>query len=473
MATNVYGNSKPAVSPIGYTNGAISPSTPKTNFQSINGAQSYTPISAATISALASLGQKAAQPGGLNNTSSNTLKSTYVAKPQDQTATGGMTVAEYQAAIAKKSQPQMQATAGTNQPMPQPQTPTYPGIVGSLIQNSMVGSPIAAQAGQQLINLPNDNKVNSAQTALAKQIGLDRKQIGDIYSDAIPLEFQQGRAQVVQNVQAQKEAALQDQLQNALTERGQNITGLTSAGGLGIQGQQLLQNGLTSAAGFAQPQLGTIGSQQYYNPLGGTSGSQLPAEAQNFVSDLARQVSSGQMTRSDAESRLSTYGVSGLQALNNALGTGFNTAQSNALAGQQGTIGPALQYARTALSNLKNTLTGLQIPGQGSNAPLINNLATGFSSLTGVGGQETAAKNAAVAEARQAIQSVLASVRGGTPTDYTGQSYAILPDNATPQQIDAAIQTLESLGTAKQDIYGNPGQSNSNANSTNNPPGWF
>lgn len=329
-----------------------------------------------------------------------------------------------------------------SQPQNQPsQTPTYAGLISTLLGQAQDTSAV--------------DKANADLENLRKQYATAT---GNIESTPIPLEFQQGREQVLGRQFAPQEAAAQSALTNALTARGQS---------LGSLGQ---------AAGLAAPSLASY-SQQAFNPLTGqfSGGGSL----NDAVSTIADRVKNGQMSYQDATNALSGYGQGGVNALQQALGPNFNIAQSNTLAGQQGAIGPALDYARVTLNNLKKTLTNLQVPGQNSNIPLIGGIASGISSLTGYGGQQTSAKDNAIAEGRNAIQKVLASVQGGTPTDYTGQSHTLLPDNATPQQIDAAIQTLETLGTAKQNIYGNPGSATTNTNqngantNTNAPAGWL
>jgi hypothetical protein len=40
---------------------------------------------------------------------------------------------------------------------------------------------------------------------------------------------------------------------------------------------------------------------------------------------------------------------------------------------------------------------------------------------------------------------------------FTGQAHAAIPDDATPNDIKAAISSLETLGKSKVDIYSKPG----------------
>ena len=125
------------------------------------------------------------------------------------------------------------------------------------------------------------------------------------------------------------------------------------------------------------------------------------------------------MTYNDALTALSGYGQGGVNALQQALPQGFNIAQSNTLAGQQGSITPALNYANLALNHAKDVLGQLSVPGQTSNIGAISDIANWFSNKSGVGKEATRTKEGALAEARSAIQSVLASVKGGNPTDLS------------------------------------------------------
>lgn len=123
-------------------------------------------------------------------------------------------------APAQTAQPQFNASAFTNTPQMQPpQQPTMPAIdnsYGGLIQQLMgqVGNTAPVDtANQQLQQLRN-------QYATA---------VGNIESQPIPLEFQQGRAQVLGRQYASQEAAAQSALTNAMGIRGQNIGAMQSA----------------------------------------------------------------------------------------------------------------------------------------------------------------------------------------------------------------------------------------------------
>jgi len=148
--------------------------------------------------------------------------------------------------------------------------------------------------------------------------------------------------------------------------------------------------------------------------------------------------------------------------LNRSLPAGFNIPQSNVLVQQQGTIGPAMSLANTALQNVKNIMS--QLPDvQNTNIPLINYITRGVSTATGVGSEQTRAFTGAIQSLKNNYAALLASTKGGTPTDYGNQVNAEIPDNATMNDILAVEHNMQVLGQARQQIYSNPGMSGSNS----------
>lgn len=248
--------------------------------------------------------------------------------------------------------------------------------------------------------------------------------------------------------------------------------GLQAGAGQELTRQGLQQTGLTSAAGFAQPEQVSYGS-QYINPLtgqpviGGIGGS-----LNDAVTGVVQKLQSGQMTYNDALGALSGYGQGGVNALQQALPQGFNIAQSNALGGIQGTVGPAYEYASINLKNVEDLMK--ELPNiQNSNIPILNQITQGFSQKTGVGSEATRAVIGAVNTLRNSYASLLASSKGGTPTDYSGQALAEIPDNPTPNDIAALRKNFETLGQARKTIYGNPGATNTQSGSDSTTAGGY
>lgn len=330
--------------------------------------------------------------------------------------------------------------------------PSFGGLLGQSVSQAGVINDTANKIGEQGQMTPEES---IARQKLAQLTGQKGDAIANIETHPSDINFQMGREAVLnRNVQAQ-EQSLGQQISGYSAERAAN----TGA----YQGQASAQQGagglITQAAGQIAP-VQVPYSNQYINPLtgqpvgGGVSGS-----LQDAVSGVVQKLTSGQMSYNDALTALSGYGQGGINALQQALPQGFNIAQSNTLAGQQGSIKPAYDYAKTALSNLQ-TLVGQLGFSQGQNIPAVNSVGNWVSTTFGINSDKTRQYLAAVAEARNAVQKVLASAGGGTPSDYVAQSNALIPDNATPNDIQAAINNLESLGAAKVGIYGNPGQSN-------------
>lgn len=307
-----------------------------------------------------------------------------------------------------------------------PVQPTFPGLIGGLTSRAQDNSEVE-RANRELQGL---------RTRYASEVG-------NIESTPIPLEFQQGRTQVLGRQFASQEAAAQSALTNALTARGQDINALGTAAGLAAPVQVPFSNQFIDPA-TGQPILG--------NTSGGL---------QEAVNNVVSRLQAGTMTYNDALSALSGYGQGGVNALQQSLPPNFNVAQSNTLAGLQGSIGPAFQFAEKAINNVEEILKNLG-PAQGTNIPAINSVGNWFSTTFGVGSEKTREYIGAVQALRNAYAALLAASKGGTPTDYSNQALAEIPNEPTPNDIAAIRRNFEILGQARKDIYGNPGQSDGN-----------
>ena len=108
----------------------------------------------------------------------------------------------------------------TPQPQGQPQQPNYddifPGIVGSLAKTSIEGTPLVAQAIENL---------KKFRTGYSDSLA-------NIANTPIPLEFQQGRQRILQDQYSQQLPAYEQAVTNSLTSQGQTLSGLSSAGEL-------------------------------------------------------------------------------------------------------------------------------------------------------------------------------------------------------------------------------------------------
>jgi hypothetical protein len=259
--------------------------------------------------------------------------------------------------------------------------------------------------------------------------------------------------------QEQQELAATGQ---ALTGQSQKAAAQTAAGQLSTPANQFMQ------APYSNQILDANG-----NPVGGGSAGTLPAAAQSFVNSLATQVQNGQMTRDEATSQLTAYGTAGLQALNTALGTGFNTNASNASAGTTAT-GQQLQTQATAANQALDTLTQ-QFSQLGSLTG-----ATGFQpansieqSVANLFGNDAVSKyTTTLQEARAKISGVLAASGGVTPSTADEMAKTYLPDGMTPSQLPAKITAAKTLIQQSVDAFTKSGQQNAPSNS-NNPTGWY
>lgn len=260
----------------------------------------------------------------------------------------------------------------------------------------------------------------------------------------------QGRQQALQQANAETLRALEEEA----TQAQQGI-------GFSQAQQGLEQAALNSAGGFATP-IQVPYSNQLVNPLTGESMGSGSANMQSAVQNVTQKLQTGQMSYEDAKAALAGYGQGGLDMLNRSLPTGFSIPQSNVLVQQQGTIGPAMSLANTALQNVKNIMS--QLPDvQNTNIPLINYITRGVSTQTGIGSEQTRALTGAIQSLKNNYAALLASTKGGTPTDYSSQVNAEIPDNATMNDILAVEHNMQVLGQARQQIYGNPGMSGSTA----------
>lgn len=385
----------------------------------------------------------------------------------------GMTPEQLLAADPSRADP----TANQNQQPPAPSQqnasqnnpPTYSGLIQQAA--TVASGPSADYQKQQA-------EANAYNEALKQSRVNEAHGLAFNAMNPIPLEFQQGRARILQDQYAQEQAALGSAFQGASTLQGAANTQ-----------QGLQQTGLLGAAAAAAPQ--QVGyNTQYINPQtgqpvnGGGSAGSLPQAAQDFVTSLAQQIQQGKMTRADAESRLSTYGVPGLQALNTALGSGFNTNASNASAattaiGQQ--VQAAIPQANQALDSLQSAFNGLSslqqggIPGLNVNVPILGQLAQSASMKFGPGRDAASAFQGALQEARSRIDAALVGSIGVNAAAL--QASALLPNNMVPSEIPGKIAAAKYYLQNQLAGYTQSGQQQSpstpqNANSTQ-PAGWL
>lgn len=360
---------------------------------------------------------------------------------------------------------------------PQPQTPQ--GILTQLLAASQPSSAAQGALGQEQSILQN---LQQSQTNEANSLAQN-------YSNPIPLEFQQGRGQVLQNQYLQQ--------QNALSSQAQAQAGLYTGA---LQQQQQQQSGLGTALGAltqtTQAPYGTPlyqpGTGQFINSAG-SSGGLGNLDPQSALQSAASQLAQGTggVGYSTLFSQLSSaYGPAiANQLLQKAqtLNPNFNAAQSDATAQatsastlQTGTTGGQVTKAADSTNQALDTLAQSfqSLPGiQTGGIPATNSIANFIASQFGQ--QALSSYTAALADARAQLAGVLSASGSATPTGAQAMAQAYLPDSMTPQQFSQLVGTTQAPGTIRQlmqqkvGAYTTPPNTQSNGQSTTNPPGWF
>lgn len=358
---------------------------------------------------------------------------------QIQTSPFGLTAA--QKAAAKT--PAQLAAAGA------PTSPTAPsgGTTAALTPGGIIG---AIQAAAN--SIPSNPMIQSAESQFlqnAQQLPGDLEEATN--QPGLEGSFNEGVANV-NNAYSARQNALANAISQAIAPTTAQLGGLES-----IAGQ--IPAGLLYGAFGAGGNTGgtTIGAPALtYNPT---------TDSANF----AQAVMNNQIPYSDAVSALNSLypgiGEANLQAAITAAGGNLANIEAQTSANQQniGTAATAtattnaqLQKAGSyALQTLQDLNAAYQNLGglQKTFSPGFNNLATGISSAFGISAGATQAYNTSLQEARAAVSNALTAA-GNTPTFSDSTATALLPDGASPQQIDAAISQIRVLMGQKIGTYG-------------------
>lgn len=375
--------------------------------------------------------------------------------------------------IKNINQPTVQNTVQKETPKPT----DFPGQVGNIIDSSAQGNPTVGSASQGLLGTGAFNPALSGPAYQDYQTKVNQlqdlksgiaKQYSNVEQTPIPLEFQQGREQVMGRQYASQLDAAQQAVNQAQSAIGLQIqgtqtqqAGYNQAGALGNTAQGLQQSGLISAAGLSQPQLGQYG-QGYYSPTqsgligGGSGGGSL--NPLNNISSIAQQVVSGQISPSQAYSMGGS--VSNWQgALNAELQKqqpGFDMAKTQAAF-------DAKQGSATAQGMQVQAYTSAHQQGMNLQAQL-GDLITKF----GLNPADISKANAAiqtiasnVSDPRyQILQNYMLDVAnvysqiltppGGSATDTTrGQAASMINSIASGSSIMTVMQALDQQAQAK------------------------
>lgn len=165
----------------------------------------------------------------------------------------------------------------------QAQTQTFPGYITALgNQQESPYNKIATESANAITDLSKINSGTSGKAYEDYQKAIDdlanykrevSQKLGANEMNPIPLEFIQGRGQVLSRQAAEQLNALEQAVAEKASALGYGIQGaqlqqqgLLNAGNIGLTGQGTYQNALGTAAQYSQPQLGSIG-QVPFNPL--------------------------------------------------------------------------------------------------------------------------------------------------------------------------------------------------------------
>lgn len=369
-----------------------------------------------------SLGVKAKAPSASVSKPNTVLPSNQIAKPSqsqelERIKQEALKISGEVGKMSNATQPKVTGPSASSIKMPEKfSTPTYGGIIGDLIKRANDTSAID-KASQRLM----DSRMASS------------NKIADIKSQPIPLEFQQGRAQVVQQAAQEQQSALQQGVQNALTARGQDISALQNAGTL-AQPVQIAPGSTLTSPMTGSSVAGGLGGYTPYQAAQNFFGlqSSYPDAKLQYNSALTPEQNLAQAQQALSGSptyQKSTYGQPGANSVLGAAGisSGVDLTQ------KASEIQAIANGAEANFSLLVNT--AMQGGVNDMTVPALNRLQQNV--------QRGLASSAAVTLFRATLESVRAQyasiLGGGAATDQAR--------NAAAQQIpdDISLQALQAL----------------------------
>ncbi len=480
-----------------------------------------------TYGAPMSVGQPTPKPATpVKKTTTNNVdgSSTTTEYHAPDVSTGGMSIPEYQAAVAAKNPPKVQSgviespkgsstKAQTESSATQQSQPlSYPGLIGSLASNAQAQSPMAATAGKGLLKAPNQNselgqRAEDIRTEFGGKIGeIGRLGAGATAGDlstgsnvvgsgnaAIASQSASSRMQALAADEGQQLAAIDRQL----SAQGQGQDALVSAGSLGNTAQGQLQSGLTSAAGFAQPQVSAVG-QTSFNPLNAEFAGGAGGISPDIMQQYAQMAATGQV--SAIPSTITSNPV--LNAQLNAAAKAINPNYNPILSAAQGSAQASNLQSQTTASTEANQAVYQQglgdlykIGSQLQNVDELGNMLL----KTAKGGEvnpfeptfanQTIAAfksqlsnpdqirfNSNLATFQAAAQALLASGGGSTPTDVGNKINGIANGTLSLGALKALVDQAKQEGQVRYNsqkaivdgafgALNSGGNTNSNANS--------
>lgn len=293
---------------------------------------------------------------------------------------------------------------------PVPQTPTYPGLVTQIAnQQNTPNNQIATQSAGALQTLAGNNPATSGVALGSYNQAVTNKQqfesnLSDQYannaSNPIPLEFQQGRAQVIQQANAQKEAQLQQAINEQQAAIGYQISGqqtqnagYSAAGGLANSNQGLAQGALGTAAGLSAPRQNgyVLIDSLTGQPVGGNGATSAINQGAQY--DAQYQGALGNATDQQAISGAKNNIASLTQLINNAglNNSGINIQnatvqqlQKNLSNSDYATLQNSLQAINAALSKVTGTPIDIAQLSTSQGTSLITTINNAVQSAEGI-----------------------------------------------------------------------------------------
>lgn len=431
-------------------------------------------------------GLKAAQPGGVNTpANNNTIKSSFVAAPSQQIATGGSQNSTSAAPIVNTpnvqnptSNPNYNYTGGVPQVTSQPQTQqlsnlgvSTAGTAQPAPGTSTVGGPQTQQGVlqqiQQLIEQQNTQQQGLTNQEQQLTNNFTNMNAG-ILSQPGEIGYQTGRQAQLQNTEQQGLTQLEgQQAQLAAYEQPQINALTTAAGQLSPQNQAITPpaGGVTTIANtgqqYSNPVLGPIGSQQFYSPQpNGTSNqpstagqaTSITIQPGQTLNQIAAQYGTTAALLAQANGITNPNNIQAGATLTIPSASQGSPFTAGVVAGQEA-AGQNQVQLQTALGQARSVQT--QINTLLSSNPTLNASPVAAANAVQAWAQSTAAPSGPYVNLLQDLQEYANTIApvlgvGGNPTDNKiAIATQLVPLLASGQTIQQAIQNLDSIAVGK------------------------
>lgn len=459
------------------------------------------------VPAVSTTGIKAAVPGGLATTQTNTIKKADAAPLVQQTATGnainsntvgpgtmGAVMSQAQPNYSQQLTPDQKAALaigpkptstaqyspngtyiGTTLPNPtQTGSPTpiatSQGSANALAQTSQNGSQAANMASTGLLNAPSQNALLGQEADnIARQYGQQYNQVGQqgagfasgqLTTGTSPVA--QGNAAITQQTTTAKQNAIAQGEQAALQGIGYQLTaqnqgqqGLETAGNIGNASQGLVQSGLNQAGTLTESQPTAYG-QTAFNPATGqfSGAGNIPSDV---LQQYAQMAANGQYSAIPSSITGNPVLSAQLNQAAKALNPNYNPITSTAQgAAQASNVQTASTEGVQAGAQLTQQVAGIQSSANGAEAnfTLMNNIAkqggvndTNVPVLNTL--QQNVQKGLTSSSAVTSFQALLQSVRSQYATILGGGTSSVeaLQEAQSLIPDNISLGALDSLGT--------------------------